>query len=131
MSNGRLALAGVVGFLAVAAGAFGAHGLEGRFSPKQMEHWELAATYQFYHAAALGFVALLPACRATRAAAIAFLVGVVIFCGSLYLLALTQQGWLGAITPIGGTALLVGWALVAWIGLRKALAQPPAERGSA
>ncbi len=107
----------VLAGLAVAAGAFGAHGLEGRVSPERIETFETGVTYQMYHALALLFVgwwaAQTPGALVTWAG-ICFLVGIVLFSGSLYVLVLTDTSWLGAITPFGGVAFLVGWALVIW-----------------
>lgn len=112
--------AGTSGFLAVALGAFGAHGLKGRLEPladgaKRLEWWSTAAHYQLAHALALGLVAYL----ATRTgsicvqiAAIAFVAGTVLFSGSLYAMTLTGVRALGAVTPLGGLAFLVGWACV-------------------
>lgn len=105
----------VSGFVAVAAGAFGAHGLKG-LEERYLNAFEVAARYQMYHALALVLVAWLPASRAGSVAAICFVAGTVVFCGSLYLLALTKLGWLGAITPIGGVLFLTGWAALAWAG---------------
>jgi uncharacterized membrane protein YgdD (TMEM256/DUF423 family) len=108
------ALAGVVG---VALGAFGAHGLEGRLSPEMLDVFETAVRYHLYHALALvataAILARLPSSRLVAAAGWAFLAGIVLFSGSLYLLALTGARGLGAITPLGGIAFLVGWALLA------------------
>jgi uncharacterized membrane protein YgdD (TMEM256/DUF423 family) len=117
----------LLGFGGVAAGAFGAHGLEGPLPADALATWELAARYQLVHAAVLVGVGLLidrsdraagtrgsrRGHTALRIAAIALTAGVVVFSGSLYVLAATGIGWLGAITPIGGTALLVGWAALA------------------
>ncbi len=105
-------LAGILGALGVAAGAFGAHALEGRVEPRMLEVFETAARYQMYHALALLGVAWLAGQTQSTAASVAgwsFLVGIVIFSGSLYLMTFTGMRWLGAITPIGGTALIVGW----------------------
>jgi uncharacterized membrane protein YgdD (TMEM256/DUF423 family) len=123
----RLALlaAGVLGFLSVALGAFGAHGLKARLAPladgaQRLEWWNTGAHYQAIHALALGLVAYLAtrsSSAAVAVAAIAFVVGVVLFSGSLYVMTLTGVRWLGAVTPLGGTAFLVGWAatiVVAW-----------------
>ncbi|GIW88101.1 MAG: DUF423 domain-containing protein [Isosphaeraceae bacterium] len=136
-----LQLGAVMGFVAVAMGAFGAHGLrervlassapaalEGRsryVAPeRRLEVFETGARYNAYHAVALIAVGLLvlhsgPS-TAANVAGWAFLLGMVIFSGSLYVLGLTGLGVLGAITPIGGVALLVGWAAlaVAAAGLR-------------
>jgi uncharacterized membrane protein YgdD (TMEM256/DUF423 family) len=102
-------------FIAVAAGAFGAHMLRGRLSPDMLNTFEVAARYHMYHA--LGI--LLVAWVSTRwpGSAVAgwlFLVGIIIFSGSLYALSLTGQRWLGAITPLGGLAFLLGWLVLAW-----------------
>lgn len=111
------ALGGLLGLLAVAAGAFGAHGLRGRLSPEMLGAFETGARYQMYHALALLAVALLLERRPSpvvRAAGWCLAAGTVTFSGSLYLLALTGSSWLGAITPLGGLALLVGWGTLAY-----------------
>jgi uncharacterized membrane protein YgdD (TMEM256/DUF423 family) len=111
----------VAAFLAVAAGAFGAHALEARLPPDRLEIFDLAARYQMYHALAL-VAAAWATTRwpggAVNAAGWAFVLGIVIFCGTLYAMALGGPRWLGAITPIGGTAFLVGWLLLAWAAAR-------------
>jgi uncharacterized membrane protein YgdD (TMEM256/DUF423 family) len=104
----------VLGFIAVAAGAFGAHGLKGVLTPERFETFEVAVRYQMYHALAILLAGLLGAPQA----AWCFLAGVLIFSGSLYLLVLTDQRWLGAITPIGGLLFLAGWIALAWFGRR-------------
>lgn len=105
-------VASLAGFTGVAIGAFGAHGLEGRVSPELLATFEVGARYHMYHALAiLGVAAVLPRLgRLGGTAVICFAIGVTIFAGSLYLLTLTGQRWLGAITPIGGLFLLGGWA---------------------
>jgi len=113
-------LGAAFGMLAVIAGAFGAHGLEDRLSPKRLETWELASRYQMYHALALlvigAVMVRLPlAARSSAAWRIAiwlFVIGIVVFCGSLYALALSGHTWLGAITPIGGVGFIGGWVCV-------------------
>jgi len=117
-----VALAGLNGFLAVAAGAFGAHGLRDRLSERHLEVFEVGARYQMYHALALLAVAWLAAAGAplARAAGWSFVAGIVLFSGSLYALALTGVDKLGAITPLGGLAFLAGWAMVFYGGLRLA-----------
>jgi uncharacterized membrane protein YgdD (TMEM256/DUF423 family) len=92
------------------AGAFAAHGLKPRLSADALAIFETGARYQMYHALAMALAALI---AQTRAAAL-FLVGIILFSGSLYLLALTGIGILGAITPIGGLCFIAGWGLVAW-----------------
>lgn len=110
-------LGGVLGGLAVTAGAFGAHGLRGRLSPDLLSAFETGARYEMYHALALLAVALLLERRPSgtlRASGWCFAGGTVVFSGSLYLLALTGTGWWGAVTPLGGVALIVGWGLLAY-----------------
>ena len=110
-------------FIAVAAGAFGAHGLKGALDDYSMGLWQLAMTYQMWHALALLALGLFEAQtkRKQKGAGIAFTLGIVIFSGSLYAIALTGLRPLGMITPFGGISLLVGWALFAkagWKGAR-------------
>lgn len=109
--------------LAVGAGAFGAHGLKESVTPERLEVWQTAARYHAYHALALIALELLES-RAGgrpgyRLAGVLFLVGLVLFSGSLYALVLLDQGWLGAITPIGGTAWIVAWSALAVALLKK------------
>ena len=121
-----LALSAVNGFLAVALGAFGAHGLRGRLSvlpdgPERLDWWRTAASYHLAHALALGLVALLVARAPSTALSVAgsaFLVGIALFSGSLYLMVLTGVRGLGAVTPLGGLGFLVGWAALAWAALK-------------
>ena len=116
-----LVIAALAGFSAVALGAFGAHGLKGRLSPEMMAVFQTAVQYHFYHALALLGVAILmaqqPALPGLATSGVLFLIGLILFSGSLYLLALTGVRWLGAITPIGGVALLIGWLSLGWAGL--------------
>lgn len=120
-----LFVAAVSGFLAVGLGAFGAHGLRTRFSAledgaKRLEWWATAAQYHLVHSVALCVVALVLAQRVTlagKSAAFAFVLGVLVFSGSLYTMSLTGLRALGAVTPIGGLAFLVGWAALAWAAL--------------
>jgi uncharacterized membrane protein YgdD (TMEM256/DUF423 family) len=101
-------------FLAVALGAFGAHALKGTLEANGMaDVWNKAVFYHFVHAIALLVLATLPA--ASRAAWALLLAGVVIFSGSLYVLALTNVKWIGAITPVGGLCFLAGWV---WLVVR-------------
>jgi uncharacterized membrane protein YgdD (TMEM256/DUF423 family) len=106
-------IAGVVGALGVLLGAFGAHGLQARVSdPHLLDIWDTGARYHLVHALALCAVAAHP--RPPRYAGAAFLVGILVFSGSLYLIPLTGATWLGAVTPIGGLSLISGWLLLAW-----------------
>ncbi|MGD8360129.1 MAG: DUF423 domain-containing protein [Gemmatimonadota bacterium] len=110
------------GLLAVALGAFGAHGLRGRLSPGDLAIFEVAVRYQMYHALGLVLVAVLAALAPGfrgRGVGWAFTLGVLIFSGSLYALVLTGQRWLGALTPLGGVAFLVGWGALAWSFIRR------------
>jgi uncharacterized membrane protein YgdD (TMEM256/DUF423 family) len=112
-----IALGAINGGIAVAAGAFGAHGLKERISQHSMEIFETAVRYQMFHALAMILCAVI-ATSGARTAGYLFLAGIVVFSGSLYLLALTETKWLGAITPVGGLAFLAGWAALAWSALR-------------
>jgi uncharacterized membrane protein YgdD (TMEM256/DUF423 family) len=106
-------LAAVAGFVSVAAGAFAAHGID---DPKAQEWLRTGSTYGLVHA--LATLACLPLLAAgahrARLAPAFFLPGVALFSGSLYAMALGAPRWLGAVTPIGGTLFLIGWAVVAW-----------------
>ena len=98
--------------LAVLFGAFGAHGLKSRISPEDLVIFETGVRYQMYHALALivlGLIAMNPAVNISSLPFVLFVLGIVIFSGTLYLIPLTGLRWLGAITPIGGTALIAGW----------------------
>ncbi|PLX78533.1 MAG: DUF423 domain-containing protein [Desulfuromonas sp.] len=111
-------LGALSGFIGVALGAFGAHGLEGRLSDDLLRVWNKGVDYQQIHSLALLLVGVLlrgeAASIAHRRAGWAFLLGILLFSGSLYLLALTGVRPLGAITPFGGVSFLAGWALLAW-----------------
>jgi uncharacterized membrane protein YgdD (TMEM256/DUF423 family) len=117
------ALGALSALLAVAAGAFGAHALRERLSPDMLAVFETGARYHVYHAlgllAAAWVVSRWPGGPATAAGWL-FVAGTLVFSGSLYLLALTGQRWLGAVTPLGGLAFLLGWAALAWAALRGA-----------
>ncbi len=114
-----LTLAAVLGCTAVGFGAFGAHGLTGRLQALpdgalRMEWWKTAALYHLTHALALALAAgLVGETRAGKFACVAFLCGVVLFSGSLYTMTLTGIRVLGAVTPLGGLALMLGWAALA------------------
>lgn len=111
MNSRTMLLSGsILGALSVAFGAFGAHFLQGQLSPEDLVIFETGVRYQMYHALALILCANLS--RGAGFAAHGFLWGTVVFSGSLYLLVLTGARWLGAITPIGGTLLVIGWAVL-------------------
>jgi uncharacterized membrane protein YgdD (TMEM256/DUF423 family) len=104
-------------FVAVALGAFGAHGLRSRLVPDMLSVFEIGVRYQMYHALALLGVGAVGGRLPGGAVALAgwlFVLGTVLFSGSLYALSLTGQRWLGAITPLGGLAFLAGWVALAW-----------------
>jgi uncharacterized membrane protein YgdD (TMEM256/DUF423 family) len=112
-----LVLGCIAALLAVAIGAFGAHGLKARIAPELMSVFKTGVEYHFYHALGLILAGLaafhLPESAYLRGAGWAMLAGIVLFSGSLYLLALTGLGWLGAITPAGGAAFIAAWVLFA------------------
>lgn len=115
MARRTLVLAGVFGLLAVVAGTFGAHVLEGRVTGHQLDIFDTAQRYHMYHALALLGCAVLAGrvpSKRLEAAVSCFTSGIVLFAGSLYALALTGLDWLGMIAPVGGTLLIVGWALL-------------------
>ena len=107
----------ILAALGVAAGAFGAHGLRARVGPEMLAVFETGVRYHLIHALALLAVAWAStrwASAAIRGAGWLFVVGIVLFSGSLYVLCLTGVRALGAITPFGGAALIAGWLLLAW-----------------
>ena len=113
-----LTIAALLGGSAVGFGAFGAHALKERLSERSLEIFETAARYQMYHALALLLVGVLMSRSQVEetfltASGWAFIVGVVLFCGSLYMLSFSGIKWLGAVAPLGGLALMVGWAAIA------------------
>ena len=103
--------------VAVALGAFGAHGLRGRLVPDMLMSFEIGVRYQMYHALGLLAVGLALSRWPSSAVALAgwlFIAGTVVFSGTLYLLAVSGQRWLGAVTPVGGVAFIAGWLVLAW-----------------
>ena len=113
----------LLGLIGVGIGAFGAHGLRAKLTAAgRMDTFETAVKYQFYHALALVLVGILMQQLASNPAALkylnwsgyGFLIGVLIFSGSLYVLCLTGVTWLGAVTPLGGVFMIAGWALLFW-----------------
>lgn len=137
----RIALlaSGVLGFLSVALGAFGAHGLKSRLAPladgaQRLEWWSTGAHYQAIHALALGLVAWLAtrtSSAGVKVATVAFVAGSVLFSGSLYVMTLTGVRWLGAVTPFGGASFLAGWAAIAVIAWRLPRAGVSSNRSGA
>lgn len=121
MARWWLMIGSVAGFLGVAGGAFGAHALKARLSEQMLANFETGTRYLLVHAVALlvvGVLASRPGAPALAGVGWSFSVGMLVFTGSLWLMALTGTRWLGAITPIGGTALIVGWVLLALAAAR-------------
>ena len=113
MVSGWFATGAVAAGIGVALGAFGAHGLKSRVGPELLEVWETGVRYHMYHALALllvGWAATRWPGAWTNASGWLFLFGIVVFSGSLYVMTLTGMRWLGAVTPIGGVAFILGWA---------------------
>ncbi len=109
------------GFVSVAVGAFGAHALKARLAPDLLGVFETGARYQMFHALALGLLGLLQLVHPAMgldAAGWSFLSGIVLFSGSLYVLALSGIRAFGMVTPVGGVALLAGWLLLATAALK-------------
>lgn len=126
MERALIVVSGVYGLLGVALGAFGAHGLRRALEgaddlARRLEWWETAARYHLIHAVAIAVCAWLasrgPGLGA-RAGGVSFAIGIAIFSGSLYAMTLGAPRWMGAVTPIGGLFLLLGWACVIWAGVR-------------
>lgn len=116
-----LAVAALMGGLAVVMGAFAAHGLRPVLSERMLETFETGARYQMYHALAISLAAFAMRGHASRLAHIAallFLTGTALFSGSLYMLAFTGMTSLGMITPVGGLSLIAGWAVLALAALK-------------
>lgn len=110
-----LSLAALNGAIAVAAGAFAAHGLKAALPAELLEVFKTGAQYHLAHALAMGLAAF----AGTRLAAWLFLSGIILFSGSLYALALTHIPQLGIITPFGGVSFIAGWLALAWAGWKQ------------
>ena len=116
-----LFIAALCGAIGVLLGAFAAHGLSGALDSRMLGVFDTGARYQMYHAIAMGLAALAMQGQArtrARLAAMAFLAGIILFSGSLYLLALTGALKLALLTPLGGAAFLAGWGLLAAAALK-------------
>ncbi|SMO88583.1 DUF423 domain-containing protein [Melghirimyces algeriensis] len=114
--KGFILLGAINMFLSIALGAFGAHGLEGKVSERMLANWQTGAQYHMIHALGLLFVGLLTTRINTplvTSGGWLLLVGIILFSGSLYIMALTNITKLGMITPLGGVSFLIGWALIA------------------
>ena len=116
-----LVMSGIFGFLTVAGGAFGAHALRDSLTPEQLTTFATGTRYGQVHAVLLVVIAMLAAQRpepALTVAGVAVSLGIVLFTGSLWMLAITQIRWFGPITPLGGLAFLVGWSALIVAGVR-------------
>ncbi len=129
-----LAVGAFAGLLAVMAGAFGAHGLRQVVSERGLEVFQTAVSYQMFHALILVAASLMPALGLSRRLLVMacgfWLVGIVLFSGSLYLLVLSGARWLGPVTPVGGVCFMIGWALLAAAALKKNNGGDPDHAGS-
>jgi uncharacterized membrane protein YgdD (TMEM256/DUF423 family) len=117
-----IALGALNAAIAIAAGAFAAHGLRDKLDARALEVFETGARYHMYHAFALILVGLVASggrARAGQTAGWLFQIGIVLFSGSLYALALTGTRGIGAITPVGGLAFIIGWLWLAWSAWRR------------
>lgn len=113
------AFGAINGALAVAAGAFAAHGLKGQIAPDMLAVFQTGAQYHLIHALALCLAASTGETRPAKLSSGLFAAGIVLFAGSLYLLALTGVRSLGFVTPFGGVAFIAGWIALAWTGLQR------------
>ena len=116
MAQWWLVVGSIAGFFGVAGGAFGAHALKARLSEQMLANFETGTRYLLVHAVALLVVGVLAGRKDVGDLAgvgWAFSIGMLVFTGSLWIMALTGQRWLGAVTPVGGTALIIGWLALA------------------
>jgi uncharacterized membrane protein YgdD (TMEM256/DUF423 family) len=123
MKKNAFVISCIIMALAVGLGAFGAHALKDSLTADQLHVWRTATLYQFVHGLALLVMSILYRFRPSKwlwAAIISFLLGVILFSGSLYLLTSLGWSWLGPVTPIGGLALILGW-IFAIFGLKESL----------
>ncbi len=121
MSSGWFGVGAIAGAIGVALGAFGAHGLKSRVDADLLAVFETGVRYHMYHALALlavGWAATRWPGTWVSTSGWLFLVGIVVFCGSLYVMTLTGARWLGAITPLGGLAFISGWIALAVAALK-------------
>jgi len=117
MGRTLLMLGGTFGFLGVAIGAFAAHMLKQKLPPDLFDVFEVGVRYHMYHALGILIVGVVTIQWPESGAGLAgwlFAAGILVFSGSLYVLAITGTRWLGAVTPFGGAAFLAGWALLVW-----------------
>lgn len=124
-----LLIAATNGFIAVALGAFAAHGLRNRLPVDMLQVFQTGVQYQMTHSLALFGVAVLalhyPGSTVLRSSAYLFIAGIILFSGSLYILSLSGVRWLGAVTPLGGLCFLAAWSCLGWFALRTDLSVGP------
>jgi uncharacterized membrane protein YgdD (TMEM256/DUF423 family) len=117
MARSFMIIAAISGLIAVILGAFAAHGLKQTLSPSAVQTFQVGVQYQMYHALALLAVGILmhikPGLPGLKASGIAYILGALLFSGSLYALALGAPRWLGPATPLGGLSFMCGWLLLA------------------
>ncbi|MCK4840395.1 MAG: DUF423 domain-containing protein [Methylococcales bacterium] len=122
MQSVFLFLTAISGLIGVAMGAFGAHGLKAVLTPEMLAVYRTGVDYQMWHALALGLIAVFrqqtPESVLLKWAGWLMFVGILLFSGSLYLLAMLNMKWLGMITPLGGVSLLIAWVLVAMFAFK-------------
>lgn len=117
MARTFLVLGALLAGLAVALGAFAAHGLAPRVSVERLQTFETGVRYQMYHALALllvGWLLYQLGAPGFKVAGWSFLAGIILFSGSLYVLVLADMPWMGALAPLGGTAFILGWGVLGW-----------------
>ncbi|MGD0959339.1 MAG: DUF423 domain-containing protein [Methylomonas sp.] len=119
MRSPYIFLAAITAMTGVAMGAFGAHGLKNVVSEHGLEVYKTAVSYQMWHALALGLLGAWPPQRMYPWVGGLFMLGIVLFSGSLYLLVILNINWLGFITPFGGLSLLAAWGILAYTALQK------------
>ena len=124
MKNKILVFAAIFGALSVVFGAFGAHALKSLISEQALANWHTAVNYQIFHSLALLVLALMPESKEVKVASWFFILGILLFSGSLYALSLREilnlpVSFLGPITPIGGLSFIIGWFMLLLAGLKK------------
>ncbi|ADE15978.1 protein of unknown function DUF423 [Nitrosococcus halophilus Nc 4] len=122
MAKFFISVGAILAALGVILGAFGAHGLRAKLEPRMLEVWQTGVEYHMYHALGLILIGIIShwigGGSLIKWSGILMFIGILLFSGSLYLLAFTKLGWLGAVTPFGGTAFIIAWILLAVALLR-------------
>ncbi|EZH66167.1 membrane protein [Bacillaceae bacterium JMAK1] len=122
MKNQWIATGAILAMLAVAIGAFGAHGLEGSITDNMLENYHTGVQYHMFHALGILVVGIIigitGSSKLLQVSATLLFIGILIFSGSLYIMALTNMTWLGAVTPIGGVSFIIGWLCLTFATLK-------------